>query len=41
MRSRTRGIPALIGATIASLALAGGVLAAETALSADLASTLR
>ena len=37
MRSRTRGIPALIGATIASLALAGGVLAAETALSADLA----
>jgi hypothetical protein len=37
MRSRTRGITALMGATIASLALAAGVLAAETTLSADLA----
>ena len=37
MRWRSRAIPALMGATIASLALAGGVLAAETALTAELA----
>lgn len=37
MRPTPRGISALIGATIASLALAGGVLAAETALTAEMA----
>ena len=36
MRPTPRGIPALIGATIASLALAGGVFAAETALTTDM-----
>ena len=37
MQVRTRGIPALISATVATLALAGSVFAAETALSAELA----
>ena len=37
MRPRSRGIPALIGATVASLALASTVLAAETELTAELA----